>query len=182
MNFCGGLSNGFSIVLPDQLYGLSQREIAGIVSVVSRTIKVLGIVGSVTIPINMSVSEHLGGVTLYGKGEKTMPNTREKLIELLERAKNNWKLSTMIPVGCTFESWIADHLIANGVTIQTKKEKHPTDLTGKCGSCVYATPQSEYFSKCYIFCSNKEKQFATKTAPFKLRTNRACKRYEPKGE
>ena len=47
-----------------------------------------------------------------------MPNTREKLIELIKRAEHSWSLSTMIPVGCTFESWIADHLIANGVTVQ----------------------------------------------------------------
>ena len=46
-----------------------------------------------------------------------MPNTREKLIELIERAKHSWSLSTMIPLDCTFESWTADHLIANGVTI-----------------------------------------------------------------
>ena len=47
-----------------------------------------------------------------------MPNTREKLIELIERAKHSWSLSTMIPLACTFGSWIADHLIANGVTVQ----------------------------------------------------------------
>ena len=47
-----------------------------------------------------------------------MPNTREKLIELIERAKHSWSLSTMTPLDCTFESWIADHLIANGVTVQ----------------------------------------------------------------
>ena len=47
-----------------------------------------------------------------------MPNTREKLIELIERAKHSWSLSTMIPYDCTFESWIADHLIAHGVTVQ----------------------------------------------------------------
>ena len=48
-----------------------------------------------------------------------MPNTREKekLIKLIERAKHSWSLSTMIPFDCTFESWIADHLIANGVTV-----------------------------------------------------------------
>ena len=47
-----------------------------------------------------------------------MPNTREKLIELIERAKHSWSMSTMTPLVCTFASWIADHLIANGVTVQ----------------------------------------------------------------
>ena len=42
---------------------------------------------------------------------------REKLIELIKKAKRNWSLSTMVPVGCSFESFIADQLIANGVTV-----------------------------------------------------------------
>ena len=46
-----------------------------------------------------------------------MPNTREKLIELLDSHKCPWLAgNTECPLGCN--NCIADHLIANGVTVQ----------------------------------------------------------------
>ena len=51
---------------------------------------------------------------------------REKLIELIKKANRNWLLSTMVPVGCSFESFIAYHLIANDVVqvVRCKDCKH----------------------------------------------------------
>ena len=63
-----------------------------------------------------------------------------------------------------------------------KPPKKPTDLTGKCGSCEYAKPTSEFGSNCYIYCSNRDMYRQRKVSYFKQRTTRACKRYKPKGE
>ena len=48
---------------------------------------------------------------------------------------------------------LADYLIANGVTIE-----RPIDLSGKCGSCIYAKQVTGVFghSACYVRCTNKE--------------------------
>lgn len=45
-----------------------------------------------------------------------MPNTREKLIELLEGAKNSREIFCTARLYCS--ELTADHLIANGVTVQ----------------------------------------------------------------
>lgn len=60
------------------------------------------------------------------------------------------------------------------------KEKKPTDLTGKCGSCEYAKPTTEFGRNCYIFCSNFEDLKRNGTARYKQRTTKACKRYKAK--
>lgn len=62
------------------------------------------------------------------------------------------------------------------------QEKKPTDLTGKCGSCEYAKPTTEFGRNCYIFCSNFEDLKRNGTARYKQRTTPACKRYVPKGD
>ena len=46
-----------------------------------------------------------------------MPNTREKLIELLETVANPLDITIYGEV-CVTTSQVADHLIANGVTVQ----------------------------------------------------------------
>lgn len=40
---------------------------------------------------------------------------RDRLIELIKKAKHSWSLSTM--VDCDFETWIADYLLENGVIV-----------------------------------------------------------------
>ena len=59
-----------------------------------------------------------------------MADVKEKLIEVLRNK----------PYGYSTYEEFADYLIANGVTVQIKKERPPTDLRGKCGSCRYADP------------------------------------------
>lgn len=65
-------------------------------------------------------------------------------------------------------------------------EKHPkpaTDLTGKCGSCAFAsTDDKECFvnSPCYIRCINPSRRFTSELAEYKQRTTKACKNYQLK--
>ena len=73
----------------------------------------------------------------------------------------------------------ADHLIANGVTIQAKK-RQPTDLRNKCGSCKYAYPTSDFAGSSHMICTNKDKWRNNSAAMYKPRTNPACKKYEAK--
>ena len=94
---------------------------------------------------------------------------REKLMELVDEAR-------FMTIG-----EIADYLIANGVTIRVKKEKPPTDLTNKCGSCEYAKPTNEFGkSKCYVCCTNEDKWWRHRTSMYRQRTTPACKRYKAK--
>ena len=51
-----------------------------------------------------------------------MPNTREKLIELLMQAKIGWT-----------KAELADHLIANGVTLQNRDDHWATEAAYKNG-------------------------------------------------
>jgi len=109
---------------------------------------------------------------------------REKLIELLMQQ------DTKLCDGCS--QWpaseaavfIADHLIANGVTVKIQKEKPPTDLTGKCGSCFFAK-HGLHFGKspCYVECTNedllKSRPNRGKASAVRARTTRGCKRYTP---
>ena len=48
-----------------------------------------------------------------------MPNTREKLIDILDEVQH-YGISTNPGVNCVYNSDIADHLIANGVTVVDK--------------------------------------------------------------
>ena len=95
---------------------------------------------------------------------------KERLVEFLEETgmvegRNRCKI-------------IAEELIANGVTI--KKEKQPTDLAGKCGSCAYAKAECP---EIYVRCTNPEhiaKYFRSRDKSLRQRTNPACKQYKPK--
>ena len=53
-----------------------------------------------------------------------MPNTREKLIELLE-ARRREASEVLGSMNKGFGAWYADHLIANGVTINRGTEDTP---------------------------------------------------------
>lgn len=83
---------------------------------------------------------------------------------------------------------MTDSLIAQGVTIKTTHSRHsrpPTDLTGKCGSCLHAVPAPGVFgdSQCYVNCTNEEhlaKYCRRPLAKVRLRTTKACKKYRPK--
>lgn len=102
---------------------------------------------------------------------------REKLVEIISTVNDK--------SGRTFgerfnKSWIemiANHLIANGVTVRKT-------VTGKCGSCVHAQPNDRYFrgSKGYIICGNPEKRFKRPLAHVKQRSCPACKLYAAKEE
>lgn len=101
---------------------------------------------------------------------------RANLIELL-----NGVLTTE---DVTSSEEVADHLIANCVTVTIKKEKPPTDLSGKCGSCAYAKAEPDKFGRdYYVRCTNPEhiaKYFSKKDRSIRQRTNPACKQYKPK--
>lgn len=107
-----------------------------------------------------------------------MADAREKLIELVKRAITDWQHGDV-------SEKIADYLIANGVTVQIKKEKPPTDLTGKCGSCRYAVPAPEAFggSPCYVKCTSEDhmrRYYGRPITRVRQRTTKACKKYQPK--
>lgn len=73
---------------------------------------------------------------------------------------------------------LADHLIANGVTVEFKKP--PVDLAGKCGGCAYAKAECP---SVYVRCTNPEhiaKFFRSKDRSLRQRTTPACKQYKPK--
>lgn len=78
--------------------------------------------------------------------------------------------------------WLADHLLANGVTVQPpKKAKKQTDLTGKCGSCAYAVPREAFGgSACYVLCVHPERRHVKSIELPRQRTCKACKLYMPK--
>ena len=80
---------------------------------------------------------------------------------------------------------LANHLIANGVTVKIKKEKPPVDLSGKCGSCVYASMEQKELwlhLQSYVRCINPEKRFMRKNSEYKARTTPCRKAYKTKGE
>lgn len=119
-----------------------------------------------------------------------MPNTskrveidpvREKLIDVCKQANDELRLRP----GCSTWGDFADCLIANGVTVKIKKEKPPVDLSGKCGSCVYASMEQKELwlhLQSYVRCVNPEKRFMRKNSEYKARTTPCCKAYKPKGE
>ena len=72
--------------------------------------------------------------------------------------------------------------MADGERIQ---KKQPTDLTGKCGSCVYAAPTAAFGgSPCYVECTNADhlQQYCCRhdISKVRQRTAKACKRYTPR--
>lgn len=106
-------------------------------------------------------------------------DVREELVEIIQNS-----------VGGCAKHWaevIADGLIAHGVTVQIPKEEKPfTDLTNKCGSCIYSEVAENVFgkSKCYVRCTNKEhlNRRRYQEHPIKAvrqRTTKGCKRYAP---
>lgn len=122
------------------------------------------------------------------KGVEIDP-VREKLVELMfvgqvladaecdKQAECN-KCPYNAPNACRV-GFIADHLIANGVTFEKQ-----VDLSGKCGSCTYAKQVSEVFgnAKCYVRCTNEEhlKTHCKRvSSELRQRTHKACKSYVP---
>ena len=112
---------------------------------------------------------------------------RDRLIELIGSTEcgNGYCISEKYQDG--FIARIADHLIANGVTIvKPKKQKPPVDLTGKCGSCVYAVQEAGHFgnSPCYVRCTNEEhlsrRPYQSPLVAVRQRTVKACKCYVPR--
>ena len=107
---------------------------------------------------------------------------REKLIELLSQAQDNGIVqgNHVMHIAHVSNETVADYLIANGVTVKIKKEWN-TDLTGKCGSCIYAKPSS--VGKYYVACTNKvnlSKYCGLRQSPDRRRVCPACKQYIPK--
>lgn len=69
---------------------------------------------------------------------------------------------------------MAEKLIDRILLIVEKdmKQKKPTDLTNKCGSCVWATPRRGTYVNCT--CPSKNPNWFA-------RTNKCCKFYKQKG-
>ena len=107
---------------------------------------------------------------------------REKLIEILDSSfEEQYGKRGILTAHHT-----ADYLIANGVTVQTEKEKPTVDLTNKCGSCKHSVIAENVFgkSKCYVRCTNLEhlnsRMYQERPlAAVRQRTMRACKKYDP---
>lgn len=103
---------------------------------------------------------------------------RANLIELL------WNAFELTDNELPTMEQVADHLIANGVTVTIKKEKPPTDLSGKCGSCAFAKAEHDKFGRdCYVRCTNPEhiaKYCRGIDRSLRQRTNPACKQYKQK--
>lgn len=101
---------------------------------------------------------------------------RANLIELL------WNAFELTDNELPTMEQVADHLIANGVTVTIKKP--PTDLSKKCGSCAYAKVEPDKFGRdCYVRCTNPEhidKYFRKKDRSLRERTVKACKQYKQK--
>ncbi len=89
-----------------------------------------------------------------------MPNTREKLIELLEGAKNSREIFCTARLYCS--ELIADHLIANGVTVQNGKPLeaflHPIDAYKglKAKYLVFKADTGEKVDNCFILRPGKD--------------------------
>lgn len=110
------------------------------------------------------------------KGVEIDP-VRERIVELIQSAVG----------GCSsyWAGLIADSLIANGVTVKVKKDKPPVDLTGKCGSCVYASSENKRLypnTRSYVQCLNPERKWYREISAYRARTTPCCKKYKPKEE
>ena len=104
---------------------------------------------------------------------------REKLIELIKQARRNAWGKSLSDIGSE-EAFIADYLIANGMTLKTEY---------KCGGCAYSEQARDVFggSSCYVRCTNKEHVYSRRyqehpLAAVRQRTTLACKKYVPKAE
>ena len=104
---------------------------------------------------------------------------RERLAELVKNSLSAYGKEAR--ADCKPQDFIADFLIANGVMLP-KLNRPPTDLNGKCGSCIYAKPTECFGSACYIECTNQElvARKRSAVAHIKQRTNPACKKYQNK--
>ena len=84
-----------------------------------------------------------------------MPNTREKLIELLGQVQQQGSICTISQMDDRYATIrqvsndeVADHLIANGVTV---KEMNVVDFV-RCKDCVYFRPAEDWNGKNYNAC------------------------------
>ena len=90
-----------------------------------------------------------------------MPNTREKLIELLDEVQYQGN-STETGVNYVFNGAIADYLIANGVTVQDGKPLeaflHPIDTYKglKAKYIVFKTDTGAKVDNCFILRPDKD--------------------------
>ena len=108
---------------------------------------------------------------------------KQRLMGLLSAAHEDF-YAHFEPGEDYFEA-MANRLLSGGVTVSVKKEKPPTDLTGKCGSCVYAKSGLHYgVSTCYVECTNedllKSRPNRGKASAVRARTNKGCKRHTPR--
>lgn len=63
-------------------------------------------------------------------------------------------------------------------------ERKPVDLTGKCGSCAYASTECKELyknQKSYVRCMNPNRSFRHKYSAYRARTVKGCKLYQAKG-
>lgn len=107
---------------------------------------------------------------------------KEKLIEQLRFAALRCDRTNKGCMFCKDLLKAADEL-ANGVTVHVKTVKPPTDLTGKCGSCVYTTSTTAFGGRCYVKCTNEEHLAVwgkNKLTAVRQRTAKACKHYKAK--
>ena len=123
---------------------------------------------------------NMSDTSAYAEKRKAL-RTRERLIEILT------SFYGVDPMYYGVEAQaLADHLIANGVTVIIKKEKPPTDLSKKCGSCAYAKAEPDEFGRdCYVRCTNPEhiaKYCRSRDRSLRQRTTPACKQYKAKEE
>ena len=105
----------------------------------------------------------------------------KKLVELIQTAPVGYKKTFGGIYRKDLAENIATHLIANGVTVKTpKKDKPPTDLTGKCGSCAHAVPRTAFGgSGCYVVCTHPQRRHVKHIDYPRQRTCKACKMYQP---
>lgn len=108
----------------------------------------------------------------------------KKLVELIQTAPIGFKRTFGGTYRKELVGRIADHLIANGVTVNTpKKDKTSTDLTGKCGSCEHAVQRTAFGgSDFYVVCTHPQRQNVKNINDPRQRTRKACKMYKPMPE
>lgn len=63
--------------------------------------------------------------------------------------------------------------------IESAEEKlAKTDLTNKCGSCIYFKPRPMLDAKCYGVCQNPNKRWRVKSNAIRQRSTVCCSKYE----
>lgn len=79
-----------------------------------------------------------------------------------------------VPDNCTWQTLEDAKLSAEWHRVFPRRERmKETDLTDKCGSCIYFTPKPDLTSCCYGKCELGKKGYKTRAC-------RKCKRYERK--